>query len=294
MEIKIETDKKRCEEIWRALSPQFYLYDDWDFRKLFADAYGFPLYFIVGYEQDMPVALLPLEFDTEKRYYEYWGGFFMEFNRVFVRPGANVDIQLLYDAVPKPMKLVCAESSENKVNGFVVDGFTYTLDIQNMQGVEDYLLREFSAKRRKNIRNTVDKALVSGLVTGKGDWRDLSKLFQYNIDRFADESSFHDQHEQEIFKQFASLSLPWEIVVLRHGEEVVAVSIGCLYKDRYQYLAVGSDFARASGAGTVLWLEHVTRAIQYGAKFIDAGSHDCGWKELWHLTKIPLFDRVIL
>ena len=67
-------DIEKAKIIWEQLTPNKSMYDTWEFRYLSYQLSLYQLYFYTAYENNEPVALLPLQLNTDKGYIEFFGG----------------------------------------------------------------------------------------------------------------------------------------------------------------------------------------------------------------------------
>lgn len=83
MKFDIVIDIDKAKNIWDLLSPKQKIDDEWDFRYVFYKDLNIPIHFIVGYVNNTPVGLLPLQQNTLKGlmppYYPKDGKEFLEF-----------------------------------------------------------------------------------------------------------------------------------------------------------------------------------------------------------------------
>ena len=86
MKTEIITDINQAETLWKKLSPKEYMYDLWPFRFAFYKHNPHPLNFITIYDGKNPVAMLPLQKNSETNELEFFG-VYADFNRAFIKPG---------------------------------------------------------------------------------------------------------------------------------------------------------------------------------------------------------------
>ena len=291
---KVETNLQKCHELWDFFSPRKYIYDDWDFRYCFYKYFNYQLHFITAYFAQEPVALLPLEFDNEHGYLEFMAGPFMEYNRVFVKPGFEYLVPELYLKVDNAARLEQISKEGGLLNNFVFDIKTYLLDLRGLNSLAEYLNRDFNSKRRNDFSRAIKKVYQMGVVEIlPGEKKDLELLFSFNRKRFHKESSFEEENEENIFRDLLELGDNYSILKIVIDGKIRAVSLAVLYNKRYEYLAVGTDIEFVSNIGTLINLENIRKAIHEGAEFMDFGYDNCNWKEMWHLQIAELYKCII-
>ena len=86
-QIKKITVLEEAQYYWSLLTPNQTIFDTWEFRYC---AYTFSsdkLAFYLGIVDNEPVGLLPLQYTVEAGYLEFFGGSFMEDNKLFLKKG---------------------------------------------------------------------------------------------------------------------------------------------------------------------------------------------------------------
>jgi hypothetical protein len=95
---RVITDAEEAKKIWEIFSPKKRIDDDWEFRNTWTEKLDFPFHFIVGYDEDKPIGVLPLQLNTLKGlgpkllqmnipYLEFFAGIDTDDNDVWVLPG---------------------------------------------------------------------------------------------------------------------------------------------------------------------------------------------------------------
>lgn len=289
--IRIIENLEEAKKMWEELSPHSNIYEDWDFRYLFSKYFVCPLRFYAGEEDGKPVALLPLEYNEEKGHLEFFGGTFMEDNHAFVKPGYEKHIPELYAAVRGKAKL------EDIVidNGFLDMRFQenkYIIELDGLDSLDDYLEKTFSAKTRKGIRRHNAEVDELEPKIAFNEPSDLDALIELNRRAFGDESSFNKPHRREIYedilKQFQTLTISATIDGMKQN-----VSLAILYQGTFVSLAIGNNKDDYPNLGHYMFQRRVEKAIGLGCKTFDAGLGSLGWKDHWHLKKIPEYKYVV-
>lgn len=87
LELRLIQDLEIAQSIWEKLSPQESLYDLWAVRLCFYQNNPQPLFFYTYYENDEPVAVLPLEYNKRKNFLQFLAEDFIEGNKPFFKSG---------------------------------------------------------------------------------------------------------------------------------------------------------------------------------------------------------------
>lgn len=73
-EIHCIHDIQECEKIWKHLNPiPKSIYQDWNYIKVFYDAYQYTPAFYTAFEDEIPVACIPMEWVPERNRFEMFG-----------------------------------------------------------------------------------------------------------------------------------------------------------------------------------------------------------------------------
>ena len=121
------------------------------------------------------------------------------------------------------------------------------------------------------------------------NFNDFNLMIDLNLKNFGEKSSFHFPFRKEIFRDL--LKLNYEPILLTSiiNDKKEAVSFALKYKDKFISLNSGVNSASFPWLEKYLILKKVAKAIELKCRIFDACVGDCGWKENWHLEKIPQF-----
>jgi len=304
LQFKIIENKEEAKNIWEIFSPHQTIDDEWDFRDLWTKELNLPFHFIVGYDGDQPVGLLPLQLNTlkglsprllemDKPYLEFFAGIDTDDNRVFVLPGYEQYIPEFLKQINSPAVLTSLKEQIN-VHGnesvHYLDRFE--LDLSKFSDFETFLKTNLDGVSRQRLINRINKIERNYTVEVKeGTREDLEKLFQFSIDRFGERSSFHMLQRQQVYREFLKRFSVDLFTVTLNGE-TKAVSFCIMHNGSYISLNIGYDYS-IRDISKFLVVTQIQRAMQKGCKRFDAGQGDNGWKEHFHLTKIPQYKLII-
>ena len=284
--IRAVSDISEAQKIWQKISPQRNIYEDWNFRFVFYKYFNYPLEFYVGEEDGEIVGLLPLQFNSDEGYLEFFGGSFMEDNHVFIKPGFEGRIPEFYAAVKSKARL------EDIIfdNDFVQMSFMenkYIIKLDGIAGADDYLAKFFSSKTRKKIKKRNEEMEALGIKVSYDEASDLSELIRLNKEAFGAESSFNKPYRKEIYRDLLESAFRTITVSASIGGKKQNVSLAIAYKDAFVSFSVGNNKDDFPDLGHYMFLKRVERALALGCRIYDAGLGDLGWKSRWHLEKIP-------
>lgn len=288
MKIECVRDLSKCQKLWKEFSPRKTVYDEWEFRTAFNKYTNYQLYFYIGLIDDEIISLLPLQYNTEKKYLEFFGGPYMDINQIFITPENYQYIPQFYQSLDQPAKLVLTQN-DSFTQSLPQDNFNYFFDLSGYHSREELFKKLFSKKRQKNFQRE-NKIIEQDKVNIIPDqYQDLDLLIKLNIKKFGEESSFSGTDHPQIFHDL--LRLPWKWIMLSFeiNKQKEAVSLALLYKKIYYHLASGVN-PKISNLGNYVIMKNMEKAISLKGDTFDLGSDDCGWKERWHAEKtIPQY-----
>jgi Acetyltransferase (GNAT) domain len=287
--IAIIEDLIEAEKLWNHFSPHLSLYDEWDFRLCFLKRHtGDRLRFITAFEGDDPVGLLPLQFSLSKQQLEFMGGFFMEDNRVFLKPGHETLAQTLFSHVQGKANLRCFLGDENPfLQSFPPDYPVYSARLEGLATRDQYIDRFFQSKSRANLKKKIRQVLELHPNVVLNRLEDLDLLAHFNIQTFGPESSFvEDPAQKSIFLDLCHSRHPSFVHSFEVDGQTEAVSFSLLFKDAYYYILSGTNKTKVPNLGNYLVIKNIETALEHHCRTFDAGRHDCNWKERWHLEKV--------
>jgi CelD/BcsL family acetyltransferase involved in cellulose biosynthesis len=120
---------------------------------------------------------------------------------------------------------------------------------------------------------------------------DIELLFKLNKQRFGTASNFHKSHREDMYRELIT-KFHAEVTSVEVNGNTAAVALGILYNDTYVQMNMGVDTS-IDYLGKFLIGNQIDKAIRLGAQLYDAGRYDVGWKESFHLYKIPQYKLVL-
>lgn len=297
---KIITDPKEAKEMWEKLSPHKTLDDEWDFRDIWTNELHFPFHFIVGYDGDKVVGLLPLQvntgkglaakhFDRSEPFLEFFGGIDIDDTRVWTVPGYEDTVVDFLKQIHSPAILSYLRDpyivDENKASLYV-DRFE--LDLQQYQNIQEFMQKNFDGKSRQRLINRLNKLRKTYDITiTDGKEADLELLYKLSIERFGERSSFNLQQRRNVFKNFLK-RFTVDLFIIKLNGESKATSYSILFNNTYTTMSIGYD-AAIRDLSKLLIVTQIQRALEKGCTTFDAGKGDNGWKSHFNLKRIPQY-----
>lgn len=299
--ISDETDAKA---LWDQFSPAKTIDDDWKFRDTWTESYAFPFHFIVGYDGDKAIGLLPLQQNTlkglgpkltkmDEPYLEFFGGIDTDDNDVLVLPGYEEYKPEFLKQIKTPAFLSSLKN-EYRIEGgeteFYIDRFE--LDLTKFPTFDDFMqanLDGVSRQRLINRTNKIQRNYKVEVIDAKHEELDL--LFDFSIKRFGDRSSFNRPDRRAIFKHLLE-RFEVDLFKITLDGKPAAMSFAFLYKGSYITLNIGYDYD-IRDISKLLVVTQIQRAIEKGCTRFDAGQGENGWKSHFNFTRIPQYKLIL-
>lgn len=294
---EIINDLKDAENVWRLLSYNQTLFDTWEFRNCFAKYYNFEPYFILGKDDSGEcIGLLPLQFNSEKGYLEFFGGSWMEDNKIYLKPGFEQFAKEFYEKIDKPAHLIGINGTDEFSKSLPIDDYKYQLDISYYKNYLDFIADKFNSKTqatfRRKFRKIEEELPMEFLLNQE---QDIEMLFDYNMKTFGEDSSFNVPFRKEIYRDILKLPFKIHMLSIRSNGIVQAVSLNVEYNGILYYLNAGSNNMEIPNLGSYTIMKSIEIGINNNLKIFDALMINYNWKERWHFAKIPFnkFDYLL-
>lgn len=280
------TDVSEAEKMWKAISAEDHFANTWLFRYLYYKYFSFPLSFLVAWDAHKPVGLLPLQYNTDNNYLEFFGGGYFEDNAILTLPGYEYVKPLLLSEINSPLLL---EWMEEEIPGFssTVEDMTYSLNLENLTSVEEYLEQYWQGKTKRNLKAQIRKLQEANIQITYDDFEDVDEMMDKNIKRFGNESTFLKPHRREFIHDLIATGFAHTITISINGKHE-SIGFAVIYKNECIGLNSGTN-PEFNGLGKMLILEKLKQAITHGAQIYEARAGDLGWKEAFHLTPRPQY-----
>ncbi len=294
--IEIIKNIKEAQKLWNALSPNQTLWENWDFRHCFYKYFNYELFFYLGCLDNQPIGLMPLQYNSNNDYLEFFGGEFMEENQVFINQGFEKLIPNFYQNIQNA-NINCNLgdiSNPNPNPKLELDEYKYVYNLSGLSNADQVLTKYLKPKRRKSkqiiFREFNEQYRVK---TEINNYADVDLMIDFNKRNFKSESSFNLPHRTEIFHDLLNWKDKVCIITLLINNKKQAVSFAAMHNNNYTFLNSGTNKKEFPDLGNYLTYKNIEQAINMGFQKFDACSGDCGWKEMWHFEKIPQFKFIV-
>ncbi|MFH0979177.1 MAG: GNAT family N-acetyltransferase [Candidatus Woesearchaeota archaeon] len=283
-------DIEECRKLWEENSAAETLFDKWEYRCCLFDEKHYEPYFIVGREGMEIEGILPLWRVINENWFEFFGGYFTERNKFFVKDKAN--IPLFLNEIPERTCLSYIEGTEAKHAEMKQSDSRYFIELDKCGHSLEGYLAAFSSKHRKNLRRDMEQLHRQGYQIHHNRLSDYERMAELNKLRFGDESFFAEKLFIDGFRRLVNTAKErgeLHMLSIEANGIVEAVEVAVLYNSNYNVLMGGNNIA-ASNIGKLMTLEHIKNAIKQGANQVDFLSTDTGWKKLWKMSEEEVYE----
>jgi CelD/BcsL family acetyltransferase involved in cellulose biosynthesis len=299
--IVVISDIKECEKLWREFSPNLTLFDTWEFRLAFYEAYKYKPYFLVLKKNGENLALLPLWYEDNNFYdknlkrYTWFGSDWQEENKFFAK---NIDlIPVLLSFAPTPLYLNAiskdsAEKLKDKIE-FKEDEPKYVLNLKGFKNHEDYLMT-LKKNTRRNLRKDRNRILKQNPEIVINNFSDLDVLIELAKKRFREKgesADWEDPRRIEAFKnviKFSGKSYKVRMIKVKINGKDAGVDLICILNKTYFAVKCGYNISEFSGIGNFINLYEIDDAIKLGMEKIDFLQNNYQWKNKY-FPPVPLY-----
>jgi hypothetical protein len=299
--IVVVSDIKECEKIWREFSPNLTLFDTWEFRNAFYEAYKYKPYFLVLKKDGENLALLPLWYEDNNFYeknlkrYTWFGSDWQEENKFFTKDVNYVPV--LLSLAPSPLYLNAIPKEEveklnNKVK-FEEEEAKYVLDLRNFKNHEDYLMT-LKKNVRRNLRKDRNRILKQNPEIVLDNFSDIDILIELAKKRFrerGESADWDDPRRVETFKnviKFSGRSYKVRMIKVKINGKDAGVDLVCLFNKTYFAVKCGYNISEFSGIGNFINLYEIDDAIKLGMEKVDFLQNNYQWKNKY-FPPVPLY-----
>jgi CelD/BcsL family acetyltransferase involved in cellulose biosynthesis len=299
--IVVVSDIKECEKLWREFSPNLTLFDTWEFRLAFYEAYKYKPYFLVLKKNGENLALLPLWYEDNNFYdknlkrYTWFGSDWQEEVGFFAKD-INY-IPLLISVAPTPLYLNAIskdsiEKLKDKIE-FKEDEPKYVLNLKGFKNHEDYLMT-LKKNTRRNLRKDRNRILKQNPEIVINNFSDLDVLIELAKERFREKgesADWEDPRRVEAFKnviKFSGKSYKVRMIKVKINGKDAGVDLICILNKTYFAVKCGYNISEFSGIGNFINLYEIDDAIKLGMEKIDFLQNNYQWKNKY-FPPVPLY-----
>ena len=275
-----------CFALFKKFSPEKNLFETWEFRQAFYQAYRHQPYFLVLRNNHQDLALLPLWYDQDKKRYTWFGSDWQEEVSFFSTDPSF--IPLLLSAAPSPLYLNAIDKASvtsllDQID-FKDDAPKYILRLENFKNHEDFLM-SLKKNRRHGMRKDWKRIQSQNPEITINNFNDIDQLISLAKKRFADKgqrADWEDPRRIATFKEIIRLkdkSYRTRMITIKINGIVAGVDLICLYQDTYFAVKCGYNVSQFSGIGNFMNLFEINDALELGMKKIDFLQNNYEWKE---------------
>jgi CelD/BcsL family acetyltransferase involved in cellulose biosynthesis len=299
--VEVVSDIKECEKLWRQFSPNLTLFDTWEFRNAFYEAYRYKPYFLVLKKNGENLALLPLWYEDKNFYdksikrYTWFGSDWQEENKFFAK--STDYLPILLSLAPTPLYLNAISKDEvEKLKGkveFKEDEPKYVLNLKGFKNHEDYLMT-LKKNTRRNLRKDRNRILKQKPEIVINNFSDINVLIELAKKRFQEKgegADWEDPRRVETFKnviKFSGKSYKVRMIKIKINGKDAGVDLICILNKTYFAVKCGYNISEFSGIGNFINLYEIDDAIKLGMEKIDFLQNNYQWKNKY-FPPVPLY-----
>ena len=292
IEIRVIKDLAEAKAIWNELSPNETIYDLWDFRYPFYLSNPQEVRFYAAYDENRPVALLPLQYCVGPDILEFFAEDFMDNNRPFFAPGYEYLLPQLFEQnFGKSLKIYDLDGVDEYVKALPIEDYVYFINLAGLNSFDDYLKQAFPDRHKRENFKRLFTLLERDhdIKVIPNNFSDLELIMDLNVKRFGTDSYLNTTKERQAFHDLIKLPLDWRMTTVIVDGVKQAGSLAVVYKNIYYYLVVGSDLSQNPNVFKYLTKLNLESALASQAKIFNCSLGDCNWKSHWHMDKYPQY-----
>lgn len=292
-------DLSLCQEIWKRFWPVESLFDLWEVREAFHQAFQRPCCFLTAEEAGETVGLLALSWVEELGRFchfpgETWmGKTWLEQNKIpCCRPGVT---EHLIGMIPGPahVRYLVNGAADTALVPVTEDEIGYLFFPGDYGHSFDTYFGSFPGKKRKKFEIELTRLESMGVSYDYDiNSQALDALFQMNMERYGEYSYFQDSRFLVAFQNFLEFLRKRGFLRLTSvsiGGTLAAVDVGAVINDHYTVLAGGAN-ALFPGVAKLINFHHLKAACANRFAQVDFLCGDFGWKERFLFTPRPLYE----
>lgn len=270
------TSLEEAKTYWQLLSPKEEIYDEWLFRYLYYKYLNCPIHFIVGFDGKEAIGLLPLQWNAQENYLEFFGGRFMSYNTIFVKKGYEyVQIQLV-EQLQKPAYLrwlrhPIAHPSLTTITP------TYYLPLRGLKDTDNYLDKYWHGKSKNEFKRQTKRLLETNIEITYNNFADFDHLVEFNKQKWGQESVFYNPYRSEFFKDVIQ-NFECHLISIKIDGQLSAVAFRIGYKGILYGINAGLKEG-SKNLGKFIYLKTIELGINLNKEKYDALEGSYNWKE---------------
>ena len=300
LNVEVVTEMDFCHKLWDEFSPRKSIFDLWEFRYAFWRGYQYVPYFMV-LKNGKNLGLLPLWYEEDQKKFFWFGSYWHEDNKFFVRDPMFIPLLLSICPVPTILNSLDLETAIYAKEFIVFDRDCpkYVLNLEKFNTLANYLAF-FDKKTRYNLkrdRRIIESQKPEIVIDNFTDFNHLVKLSRGRFKQKGELSSWEDPRRIATFEEIIKIgkkNKPFRarMITVKIGDKIAGVDLIALYNGCYTPLVCGYDVVNFPGIGNFMNLVEIEDALNFGMKRLDFLQSNFGHKDSWKerlFEEIPLF-----
>lgn len=285
-------DIDEVEKIWKYFNPNPQnIYQEWNYIKIFYDAYHYIPHFYTAFKNDIPVACIPMEWVPERGRLEMFGN--MSFvHYFFIHSWYESQLKWIIESIPLPFFTESICWDWDIPNFLEIADYDFFAILDWFYSANKYIEKCFSPNSRRNLLKQIRKIEDVWISYKKWNSSDLDFFFEQNKKNFWEDSSYNDIRRQNSILFLHSLeSIPSHILSFYQKNTLVAVQFLIEYNKVIYHIngGVNKDIKN-------LWKFTIAKMIDFSIEqwchIFNLWATELGGKERWCNLKTPLFSFV--
>ncbi|MBU1085167.1 MAG: GNAT family N-acetyltransferase [Candidatus Beckwithbacteria bacterium] len=296
LRLEIVSDIDQALYLWQKFSQSQTLFDTFEFRLAFFEAYNPRLHLVTLKNPNEIVGLLPLQYEEDTQKYYWFGSWWQEESKFLVKD--ELYIPLLLAVSPSPVNLNAISFDVpnwiKKVIDFKADDPKYILKLDLIKSLDDYLAT-LKKKKRYNLRR--DLRIIEALkpeiiIDNFSDFDGLIELSKKRFSEKGEETDWKDPRRVDAFRkviEFGRKKISYEVrmITVKIGSKLAAVDLVAIFNNCYYPIKCGYNVKDFPGIGNYVNLLEIKDAIELGLSKMDFLEIGYGWKDKW-FESVPL------
>jgi hypothetical protein len=197
-----------------------------------------------------------------------------------------------YAQIQEPADLELISGLDKFSEGLPLQDYKYVLPLEKYKNIDEYMTDIFSGSNLKKVRSHFRQIEEQKVEILRNNFADIELLFQYNMERFGADSSYHYPGRKEIFRDLLKTSLDTHLLTFVINGVKEAVALTFFHNGVHKRISAGIKKGDWTHIISYINLKEIEYAISLGAKESDAAMGDYGWKEKWGFQKVPEYKFV--
>ncbi len=304
LKLKVHTDIEQCYRLWEMFTPKRTIFDLWEFRYAWYEAFRYELSFYTVYEGKKALGILPLWYNEKIKKYEWFGGYWMESQNFFVTDEKFIDV--LIALIPNPVQLQSLEQFDG-IDKLQIFGTLnkdpdpkFTKSLRGISSIDE-LLATYKKKERQHMRADYNRIMAYDPRVTESDGTDFAvfdEMIRMNHTRWNGKnrglSTFFDVREQQAFRYFirSNGNYSSKYIKTKIQNRTASIDLIFTYKDIYYQFCGSNDVGRFNGIGNFMVYMELEDAIRKGFKMVDCLQEDHSWKhQFFDLQELYFFEK---